>query len=255
MSRINIGSGIVLQVGDSPTLNFKLDLGSTSESVKVAAGASLVQRADFGFAGDQPGEHCGTASERAAGHALILISGAATVTPAGDMSGSKNYASSTTISIGGGQADETNYLLDGGDNTDMMTNVNLPFPFLDALQEFSVDTNALPARNGTKAGGLVNIVTKSGTNSLHGDAFEFLRNGSVNARNFFAPSHGVLKRNQFGGTLCGRIIRDKLFMFGGYQGTRIRNLPTSSARSSSAFGRILSAGDPRLFQFAMKLHF
>jgi hypothetical protein len=88
---------------------------------------------------------------------LILISGAAVVAPGGDMSGSKNYASSTTISIAGGQANGTNYLLDGGDNLDTFSNVNLPFPFPDALQEFSVETNALPARNGTQPGGVVNM--------------------------------------------------------------------------------------------------
>jgi hypothetical protein len=76
--------------------------------------------------------------------------------------------------------------------------------------------------------GVVNIVTKSGTNQYHGDVFEFLRNGNVNARNFFAPTHDLLKRNQFGGTLGGKIIRDKLFFFGGYQGTRIRNVSPST---------------------------
>ena len=71
----------------------------------------------------------------------------------------------------------------------------------------------------------MNVVTKSGSNSYHGDLFEFLRNGDVNARNFFAANHDSLKRNQFGGTLGGKIVRDKLFFFGGYQGTRTRQDP------------------------------
>ncbi len=224
-----IQTGVVLQVGNSPEINVTLQVGEVSENVEVSAGAAMVQSettsvsqvinqqsiVDIPLNGRQPTQ-------------LVLLSGAAVVTPSGDMSGSKNYFSSTTISVGGGQGNGTNYLLDGGDNTDTMTNVNLPFPFPDALQEFSVDTNALPARNGTQPGGVVNIVTKSGTNSLHGDAFEFLRNGDLNARNYFAPTHDLLKRNQFGGTLGGRIIKDKLFFFGGYQGTKIRNVSPSS---------------------------
>ncbi len=222
-------TGIVLQVGDRSTIDVKLDLGSVSENVEVTAGAAMVQQEQTSVSQviNQRSIVELPLNGRQATQ-LVLISGAATVTPAGDMTGSKNYATSTTISVGGGQANGTNYLLDGGDNVDTMTNVNLPFPFPDALQEFSVDTNALPARNGTQPGGVVNIVTKSGTNSIHGDLFEFLRNGDVNARNFFAPTHDLLKRNQFGGTVGGKIIKDKLFFFGGYQGTRIRNVPPST---------------------------
>src|SRR5262249_37646 len=112
-----------------------------------------------------------------------------------------------------------------GENLDTFSNVNLPFPFPDALQEFSVETNGLPARNGRQAGGLVNVVTKSGSNAWHGDLFEFLRNGDLNARNFFAPTPDSLKRNQFGGPLGRHLPRDKLFFFAGYQGTRTRSNP------------------------------
>jgi Carboxypeptidase regulatory-like domain len=224
-----VQTGIVLQVGDNPEVNIKLSVGAVTENIEVSAGAAMVQTeqtsvsqvisqkdiVELPLNGRQPTQ-------------LVLISGAAVVAPSGDMTGSKNYWSSTTISVGGGQANGTNYLLDGGDNTDTMTNVNLPFPFPDALQEFSVDTNTLPARNGTQPGGVVNIVTKSGTNDLHGSLFEFLRNGDLNARNYFGTTHDFLKRNQFGGTVGGRIIKDKLFFFGGYQGTRIRNVSPSS---------------------------
>jgi Carboxypeptidase regulatory-like domain len=179
-------TGITLQVGDHPEINIGLQVGAVTENVEVSAGAAMVQSeqtsvsqvinqksiVELPLNGRQPTQ-------------LVLISGASVVTGGGDMTGSKNYWSSTTISVGGGQGNGTNYLLDGGGNVDTMTNVNLPFPFPDALQEFSVDTNALPARNGTQPGGVVNIVTKSGTNGYHGSAFEFLRNGDVNARNFF----------------------------------------------------------------------
>jgi hypothetical protein len=118
--------------------------------------------------------------------------------------------------------------MDGGDNNDAFSNVNKPFPFPDALQEFNVQASALPARYGLHSGGVVSLVTKSGSNAIHGDVFEFLRNGAVNARNFFAPKHDALKRNQFGGTLGGAIVKNKLFYFGGYQGTRIKTDPATT---------------------------
>src|SRR5688572_9777843 len=102
----------------------------------------------------------------------------------------------------------------------------LPMPFPDALQEFKVETSAMPAQYGQHAAGAMNAVTKSGTNDLHGSLFEFLRNGSLNARNAFALTNDGLKRNQFGGTLGGPIIRNKLFFFGGYQGTIVRSAPS-----------------------------
>ena len=92
------------------------------------------------------------------------------------------------------------------------------------MEEFSVQTNAYSAEFGRGAGGVVNLVTKSGTNQFHGTAFEFLRNGDLDARNFFGTTPDVLKRNQFGGTFGGPIRKDKLFFFGTYQGTRLANL-------------------------------
>src|SRR5207247_8019859 len=116
------------------------------------------------------------------------------------------------------------YHLDGGSNIDHYTNVNNPFPNPDALEEFSVQTNNYSAEYGRASGAIVNVVTKSGTNAFHGDVFEFLRNGDLNARSFFAPIHDQLKRNQFGGAVGGPIVKDKLFFFGTYQGTQIGNV-------------------------------
>ena len=108
--------------------------------------------------------------------------------PPSDLASSKNYSTSTTISVAGGQANGTYYLLDGGDHNDAFGAINLPLPFPDVLQEFSVQTSAVPAAYGVRAGAVVNAVTKSGTNEVHGDLFEFLRTGATNARNFFAPT-------------------------------------------------------------------
>ena len=86
-------------------------------------------------------------------------------------------------------------------------------PFPDALQEFKVETSGVSIDQGKAAG--VSGVTKSGTNDLHGDLFEFVRNDLFNARQYFAASHSTLKRNQFGGTIGGPIVKNKLFFFGG----------------------------------------
>ena len=99
-------------------------------------------------------------------------------------------------------------------------------PFPDALQEFKVETGATGIQTGVKAAGSVSLVTKSGTNQWHGDAFEFVRNFVFNARNAFAPSGDGLKRNQFGGTLGGAILQNKLFFFTGYQQTMLRITPS-----------------------------
>src|SRR5206468_12066818 len=133
------------------------------------------------------------------------------------------------------------YTLDGSNHNDAYNNLNLPMPFPDALQEFKVETSALAAQYGFHSSAQVNAVTKSGTNQFHGDVFEFLRNGSLNARNFFASARDTLKRNQFGGVLGGPIKKNKLFFFGGTQITYTRSAPTDQ-RSFIASPAML-AGD------------
>src|SRR5262249_25290307 len=100
--------------------------------------------------------------------------------------------------------------------------------FPDALQEFSVQTSGVSARYGVHPYGVINVVTKSGTNQIHGSLFEFLRNGDVNARNFFAPAHDSLRRNQFGYTAGLPILKDRLFFFNGFQTTRTRTAPPTT---------------------------
>ena len=121
--------------------------------------------------------------------------------------------------MNGGGTGSVNYLMDGIENNDTYINMNRPFPNPDALQEFTVQLASMSAEYGG-GGNVVNVVTKSGTNQFHGNAFEFIRNGDLNARNFFAPVQDTLKRNQFGGTIGGPVKKDKLFFFATYQGTR-----------------------------------
>ena len=125
----------------------------------------------------------------------------------------------------------TMWRLDGGTNNDYMANGNLPFPFPDAVSQFSVESTALSAQDGMHTGGLVNVVTRSGTNKYHGSAFEFIRNNYINASNFFSATKDTLHQNQFGGTFGGPILRDKLFAFAGYQ----RSVSNQSQAATQAF--------------------
>lgn len=149
------------------------------------------------------------------------------------------YPGEQDANVGGGGPRSVNFQMNGAGHNDTYLNTNLPFPNPDAVQEFAVQTDNLSAQYGQGAGAVVNIVTKSGTNQLHGSAFEFVRNGAMNARNFFAPRQDTLKRNQYGGSLGGPILKDKLFFFGTYQGTPIRSaaqgrvsfVPTAAERA------------------------
>lgn len=233
--------GIVLQVAENIAQNIRLDVGAVTETVEVQAGASMVETKDSAIA--QVVEQQKIVDLPLNGRnltQLLTLTGGGTTAPAGDLTGSKNIQGSNgsgTFSVAGGQANGVSYLLDGGDNNDSFSNVNLPIPFPDAVQEFSVQTNAMQAQFGLHPGGAVNIVTKSGTNAFHGDVFEFLRNYEMNARpkglvepngSVVQPSRDSLKRSQFGGTAGGRIIKNKLFFFGGYQQTVQRSNPSQT---------------------------
>lgn len=225
-----VQNGIVLQVNENPTINPTMKVGEVSQQVEVTANAAMAETHDTSVAQviDQRRIVQLPLNGRQATQ-LILLSGGSTNAPSGDLNSSKNYQSgSVTISVAGGQANGTNYTMDGGDNNDSFSNVNLPFPFPDALQEFSVQTSGLSAQYGVHPGAVVNVVTKSGANQIHGDLFEFVRNGALNARNAFASTQDSLKRNQFGGTIGGPIVKNKVFFFAGYQGTRIRTTPPTT---------------------------
>jgi hypothetical protein len=224
-------SGILLQVGNNIQVNVVLQVGAVTQDVKVTAAAAMVETEDTSVSQviDQRRIIDLPLNGRQVTD-LILLSGGSDVPPnaASRVVTTHDYATAVGVSISGGQENGNNYLLDGGDNNDSHSNVNLPFPFPDALQEFNVQTNGVSARYGLHPGAVVNVVTKSGTNQIHGDLFEFVRNGDFNARNFFAPAQDTLRRNQFGGTVGGPVIKDKIFLFSGYQGTRTRTAPPQS---------------------------
>ena len=222
-------SGILLQVDSNPTVEVTLKVGAVNDQVTVQADAALVETHSTGIGTVVDNQRVvemplngRNATE------LVFLAGMATTANSGTQPGAlntvRNYPTAL-ISVAGGVGNGMVYLLDGANHNDANNNLNLPLPFPDALQEFKVESSALPAQYGIHSAATVNAVTKSGTNAFHGDAFEFLRNGDFNARDFFALRRDTLKRSQYGGTAGGRVIKDKLFFFAGYQGTRQRSDP------------------------------
>ena len=139
--------------------------------------------------------------------------GATVLNPSGDLNPG-------TISVNG-QRESANAFIVNGSNTEESVNMGTAIvPNLDAIEEFRIVTSNFDAEYGEFSGGQINVVTKSGTNSVHGDTFEFLRNTDLDARNYFSPTRGAFEQNQFGGTVGGPIRRDKVFFFLDYQGTR-----------------------------------
>jgi hypothetical protein len=248
-----VQSGIVLTVNQAANQPVAVQVGQANQQVTVTADASLITTNTATVAHlinqeqilDLPldGRHA---------ESLVFLA-------PGTVNSPNNYCvvncqggvypSSREAIINGGGTQNVNYQMDGTQHNDSYVNANLPFPNPDALQEFRLQSNNMSAEYGNSAN-VVNIVTKSGTNAFHGDAFEFLRNGALNARNFFAPVQDTLKRNQFGGSLGGPIKKDQLFFFGTYQGTRIiqaaqgnvQIVPTASQRNGD-FGSLCTAYD------------
>ena len=141
-----------------------------------------------------------------------------------DNGGAGNY------SIAGGRTDSVTFLLDGGLNNDLLDNSNVLDPNPDAIAEFRLLTSDYTAEYGRNGGGIISVVTKSGTNQIHGSLFEFLRNRVFDANDYFNIQQGLprldLKRNQYGATLGGPIVKNKIFFFLAYQGQRqVKALP------------------------------
>ncbi len=124
------------------------------------------------------------------------------------------------LSVNGLRPQANNFILDGMDNNESLVNTIVFFPPAEAINEFNIETSVAPAEFGRAGGAIVNTAIKSGTNEVHGSAFEFLRNSEVDARQTFAAKKTLFQRNQFGGTLGLPVIKNKFFLFGDYQGTR-----------------------------------
>jgi outer membrane receptor protein involved in Fe transport len=225
-----------------------LELGQTSESVTVTGavaqvdtvGATLKEVVDQKRMTELP------LNGRNPVQLVLLVPG---VVPG---PGATNLNQNDGLAINGSRAVSTNYMLDGGDNNDPQQNVPAIVPNPDALEEFSVLTNNFSAEYGRNSGGAVNAVTRSGANQFHGSAYEFLRNDAMDARSFFGIEKGKLRRNQFGGTLGGPVVRKRTFFFGAYEAVRQRLgatfsslvVPTAAERSGDFSASARKPNDP-----------
>ena len=221
--------GIVLTVNRSATQMVTLKPGKETQEAPFTADASLVttSSAAVGQLVNQKITVDLPLNGRTTETLVFLLPGANNVTNNYCGAGGEGgvYPTEQYADVNGGGPNGVNYQLDGTDNNDTYMNTNLPFPDPDAVQELNVQTGNMSAEYGNAVSGVVNIVTKSGTNQFHGDTFDFVRNYIFDSRNFFAPTRDPLKQNQFGGTLGGPIKKDKLFFFVSYQGTRTRTAP------------------------------
>lgn len=251
-----VQKGITLSVNQSANQTITLKVGQVSERITIEANADLVdtRSGTVGQLVDQSKIVELPLNGRLAQRLVFLAAGTVDLGRNGcRICGHGGvYPNEQTAGVNGAGMGQVNYQLDGVGHNDTYLNVNVPFPNPDAIQEFNLQANNFSAEYGNAGGGIVNIVTRSGTNELHGTAFEFLRNGALNARNFFAPTQDTLKRNQFGGSIGGPVLKNKLFFFGTYQGTRtttaasgnVTFVPTAAERAGNFSGLNKQLIDP-----------
>ncbi len=213
--------GVVLEIGDVRKLDVVLEVGQTSESVLVEAEAPLLQ-----------------ASDSTVGDVInnkqiedLPLNGRDYLQLANLSSGTVPAAQG--VEIGGQAGTQVAFLLDGQDNNNQQISTShsgqkeVVKPSIDAIQEFKVVTNSYSSEFGRSSSGVVSVALKSGSNQLHGSAFEFIRNDLVDAKNLFATYKPPYKRNQFGASAGGPVIRNKTFIFGDFEATYMRQSTTT----------------------------
>ncbi len=239
-------SGITLELNQNGRLDLTLKVGQGSETVEVKANVAQV---------DTTGAVLGKVENQRMIQDLPLLDRDTLqlgLLQAGVFNPDPDDGSGNPFSVSGQRSESLTFLLDGANNTNFLNNNIIASPNPDAVEEFKILTNNYDAQYGRTSGGIVNQITKSGTNSFHGDLFEFLRNDVFNAKDFFLPAGEPkqnFKRNVFGGTVGGPIKKDKIFFFAAYQGTRRREGQNSGLlqvlsdpERGGDFGELCTAG-------------
>ncbi len=220
-----------LQVLQVAVADFRLQVGAVTESVTVKAGAPVLDAADSAIGEVIEGRQVAEMplNGRNFTQLALLVPGVTRGNPTGAATGANNNAETfrfgqsggASLAVNGLRPQNNNFTLDGIDNNEALVNTIVFFPPADAIDEFRVQTSVAPAQFGRAGGALVVTTIKGGTNAYHGSAFWFNRNTNLNARDFFqGPPTPGFNRNQFGGTVGGPVIKDKLFLFGDYEGLR-----------------------------------
>ena len=224
---------LALQVAQFGVADFQLEVGQQTETVVVEAGSPVVNAQDSAIGTVVEGRQIEEMplNGRNFTQLATLVPGVTRGQPGGAATGSNNNAETfrfgqeggASLAVNGLRPQADNFILDGIDNNEALVNTIVFFPPADAIDEFRVQTSVAPAQYGRAGGALVVTTIKSGSNDYHGSAFWFNRNTSLNAKDFFTspdtPTPGF-NRNQFGGTIGGPVIKNKLFLFGDYEGLR-----------------------------------
>jgi hypothetical protein len=215
--------GVKVDVSSAVQINVVMTVGTTATTVEVAAESVRVETVNAQIGKTIEGNNMQNMplNGRSYVDLMALQPGVNSVSTAaaGAAPGYASHAAGN-ISINGHSEESNGYQVNGGDVEQVRINGAAVIPNMDSIAEFKIITNNVDAEYGHYSGGLITVVTKSGTNQFHGSAFEYLRNTSFDAANFFIPQVGQFNRNQFGGTFGGPVKKDKAFFFVDYQGTR-----------------------------------
>jgi hypothetical protein len=219
--------GVLLQANQNLTVNLALELGNIEETLTVTGLSPTVDVTSSALSEvvDQKRIVELPLNGRDAAKLSTLVAGM--VLTGVDQESGKTIPGALRLSTNGTELRQVSFRLDGTSHTDPYFQQNQPFPFPDALQEFSIQTSNYSAAQGNSAGAVVNAVTRSGTNEFHGGAFDYLRDRTFNARNFFSAEKDFLKRQQYGGFAGGPIQKSKTFFFVGWQRTDLENVGTT----------------------------
>jgi len=220
----SVQSGIKLVLNQKYRADFKLVVGAVTETIEVRSSTTQVDTSSTQL-GDVIDDKKMTSlplNGRSYIDLLGLQAGVVPVSSEGAIADRKvsGNGDSGQVSVNGQRESANSFLVNGGDVEESVDNGASIVPTLDSIQEFRLLTNSFNAEYGRFSGAIVNVLTKSGTNDIHGSVYEFLRNEKLDARNYFDLERGDFKRNQFGGTIGAPVVKNKLFFFGDYQGTR-----------------------------------
>ncbi len=218
-----VRSGITLQVDQKAVVDFTLVIGTLAESVEVVGQAALVDASSATVGKVVENRRIEELPLNGRNTlALTLLTPGVRSNAASSSGFGDRGVEVTSVSINNGPTAMNGQVLDGGNNVQTyLGDVNMN-PAVDAVEEFKVQTNTMSAEFGFTAGGVVNLATKSGTNKIHGTAYEFLRNDKFDARNAFATAKGKFRYNQFGASAGGPIVRNKTFLFGNWEEWRFQ---------------------------------
>jgi len=247
--KTNISKGVSVELNQIVTFNSTLQVGETKEVVEVSSEAPLVDTSSTQLGAVMDNRQVANLPLNTRDTYQLLQLQPGVMSTVGS-SNSLVYGSdnSGAVSVNGGRGRSNNFSVNGGDANDLFANLPTVQPTPDSIQEFRVLTNTFDAEYGRNSGSVVNVVTKSGTNNLHGSVYEFFRNKVLNANDYcLTGSEGLpcakpqFNQNQFGGTLGGPIIKNRTFFFGSYEGRRVRQgilspavaVPSAQERPSS----------------------